>query len=295
MNRKEFSQRILHDSGYRDKVADIVQDNTSYYCKKWKNDHHTGFDWNWAAFLLTPFWLAYRFMYSFVFIYFGGVLFISLSTLIIPFIIYYTSLPEISLLLLPGIFLLLISTFFGWQGNALYAGHARTLIDKQEQKQPIAPLFNKKGKSLASGILVPVIAAACLAVPLQIVYSWYNTGTLPKGIFVFDEYTGAPESIVDVMNKELPVFEKYQSSIQLLYHGETAVAGQVFHVQLFHRENTGKSWTLIHEKSYTFFSSDKVKLNLLDAEGPQADTGEYLVEVYLDEELVGSRRFDITL
>lgn len=107
-----------------EKQLSVVQNNTSYYELRWglvENPQRNN-SWNWAAFFLTTFWLAYRKMYGLFFL----TVFIELIWMSFSF---FTEFPFWA----DGLFYAGVSLFIGWNGNRLYYKHL-TKVSEQSQK-----------------------------------------------------------------------------------------------------------------------------------------------------------------
>ena len=297
MKVNDFSKKLNNDTGFENDVSNVVEQNAGYYIDKWKKASNPlkFAGWNWAAFLLSPIWLAYRHMYFWATIYFLLLVVTAAVASILPAIIYYTALTEESLLIWRIASPFLVALIFGWKGNALYGRHVHKLIAaKSDTSKPVAPLFSKTGRSLTSAILVFSVAVTFLYPATVWMSSWMEHTTVPPGVYIHEE-ENPPQSLLDTLGSEIAVFEKYSDSINLLYIGEEPIGNSRFEVVLSYRENAQSEWTVLSERSYSFFSSNRVSLNLLDAENPLTDTGEYNVEVFIDENSVGTSRFDLIL
>lgn len=127
----------LHSDVYREKVVQSTNDvpmtddellvnyvgkyKAGYYLGKWLKG---GITWNWAAFLLTIFWVGYRRMYGFI---------IGLFTFYILIDLTVQLLAIESILIDVGIGAAL-SLFLGMNGNNMYENHAKRKVKKLKQK-----------------------------------------------------------------------------------------------------------------------------------------------------------------
>ncbi|SES36609.1 DUF2628 domain-containing protein [Salipaludibacillus aurantiacus] len=277
-------------------VQSIIEKNTSYYTGKWQKYKNPGVysGWNWPAFFFTPFWLAYRHMYVWVMVFF--LLYLSGIAVIafLPAMIYYGGIPEYVLPVWQMVYPVLINVFFGLKGNALYGKRTAKLVQWKEGKidKPMAPLFTKTGGSWLSAFVTPAIVWLLLFVPYQTVDSWVYNPPLEYGVYVYSDDKPSPQGVLDV--KRTPSFEKYSARINFLYYGDEPVDNRRFDVLLFYKEEEDNSWTLERERTYTFFTSDRVSLDLIDAEDPAAKTGKYRLEIHIDGSLEAEEEFTIT-
>lgn len=110
MNRG-YQYQTMHIQEYEEWLW--LYSNSSRYIEKWRKNSR----WNWASFLLSPFWFGYRKMYAEVAIYMGIILLISILELIFGF-----NLP-------PGSNIG-FSIFCGVMGNKWYYDKAKREIDR---------------------------------------------------------------------------------------------------------------------------------------------------------------------
>lgn len=281
----------FHDEQYYQKIEQHISKNKNYYIKKWmkykKPLSYAG--WNWAACFLTPFWLSYRHMYGKALLYFSSLFLAGIITLLSPMITYFhMQIPIRPTVTLSLFFIPLIHVLFGWKGNAWYL---KVLQDKL-QKDTFVPLYNHRGTSLLSAILTPIILSLFFLFPTFEAIQFLNKSFVPYGIFVAEEGEGAI-TLIDAVRWTEPKFEKYSSSIQLIYHGREAIGREIFHVSLSFRENRADDWINVSDRSYSIFSGKQVTLNLIDGLDPLTKTGEYLVEVFVGEKRMGEKSFHI--
>lgn len=294
MNGTSFKNKLNSDSSFRNAAGQIINNNSEYYLEKWKTSKnpfkYSG--WNWAAFLVSPVWLAYRHMYLWAVLYFLLLLLTVAVAYTFPVIIYYTALPEESLFVWRVISPFLAGLFFGFKGNALYAKQVNRIAGfRENSNEQGAPLFNKSGTSAVSAVLV-FSAAAFLIYPAAVwMSSWAENTPLPEGVYIYME--GSPPPSPFTATEEVLVFEKYSGALEVLYVGEEPIGDRTFEVVLSHRENEDASWEKVSERSYGFFTSNRVSLHLLDADNPLTNTGEYKAEIFIDEELKGTAMFKI--
>lgn len=114
-----------------------------FYLSKWEpymdDEKSISPTWNWPAFLFTFFWLAFRKMYLFLFLYY-----------IITFAILYISPVEIESLLSFCFYI-----FMGMYGNKLYFIHCKSKIKKikassSNQEEILSTIENKGGCSIVA-------------------------------------------------------------------------------------------------------------------------------------------------
>lgn len=277
-------------------VRKIVKTNVNYYTNKWQK-HKNPFKfcgWNWAAFFVPPFWLAYRHMYGWAALFFLLYLPAMAVNGVIPALSYSGYLPDNTLFVWNTAFPILISTFLGIKGNAFYSKRAAKLIKLQKSgsEQKVAPLFSAEGSSFVSAFAAPAILLILLFIPYQTVNNWEYNPDLPYGVYVFSDDRPAPEGILDV--EQSPSFAKYSARINFTYLGEEPVGDRPFAVKLYYRSGEAGDWSLERERSYHIFSSSRVTLDLIDAEDPASQTGRYRVEIYVGDELKEEEEFTIT-
>ncbi|UCZ53652.1 DUF2628 domain-containing protein [Bacillus shivajii] len=293
MYNDDFNNRFQKDEAFRQKALHIVDKNSNYYFSKWERSSSplkfAGF--NWAAFFLSPFWLAYRQMYGMVMLYFILYLIgIVLTSLILP-MMNIEQIPFVRLL-----FPIIISAFFGFKGNAFYAKRIRRMItDEETIDKPTAPLFKGKGTSWIGAVLAPVLIGFLLYLPAEWIES-YET-SLPEGVYVYDAVTGPPKSLTDITTtrKGHVQFQKYESTIQLLFYSDEPIGDRTFEVKLEFREKEQDPWETLLERPYGYFSSNSVNVTLLDAELPSTAIGEYRATVYIDGVEEDSTTFEVIM
>lgn len=272
-------------------IQSFAQKNANYYMKKWshyeKPFRFSG--WNWAAFLLTPFWLSYRHMYDKVLLYFFFIFVASILTIVTPMITYFHMQIPIRIAVTFSLFSFpLIHLFFGWKGNAYYLTHVHRVLEKQH----FVPIYRKKGVSLLSALFVPGIFAIVFSLSAFGSFHTLNKNFVPYGVFVtevdVDQFT-----LADSLRITKPKFRKYSSSAELFYHGKKDIENEAFQVILSFRENSSAKWEKIDERSYNIFSGNMVTLNLIDGQDPLTKTGEYVVEVFVGGNFAGREHFQI--
>ncbi|PTL38595.1 DUF2628 domain-containing protein [Alkalicoccus saliphilus] len=265
-----------------------IEKNSEYYKKKW-NAHKNPFlfaGWNWAAFFFAPFWAASRHMYGAALFYWLFYLGFALLESFLPALIDAGAgaVPSLWLLLFP---VLLIHSFFGLFGNALYARKVSGLT-ANETTQHLPPIFNKSGWSPAAGSLVPLLFISVLAWPLLTISQWSYNPALEEGVYVYGDDGVSPQGQLDVSRN--PLFEKYESRINMFYVGE-ALDNRALSYELLYEEND--QWVPVRDQSVAFFSTDKVSLEILDAEDPAVQTGNYRLEVYVEDMHFDAVSFEI--
>ncbi|MDQ0256100.1 hypothetical protein J2S74_003499 [Evansella vedderi] len=298
MNAYDFSKRLNNDSNFKQQVLNKVNENTSYYVENWKksNNPFKFSGWNWATFLFTPFWLSYRHMYGAVLIYFL-LLFVAISvSMLFPLLIYYTPITEVGYFLWITLAPFFLSVFFGLKGNAFYAKYIVRLLEKEkEENSTNVPLFYRTGRSWISAIVAPVFLFVFLSIPLFWIDSYVKTSTLPYGTYVFLEDVGPPQSVLDALYRNQAIFEKYSSTIHLLYYAAEPVSNRPFQIVVHYQEEGSGEWIELRERTFTFFSSNSIEIDILDAEDPLTQVGNYRVDIFIGEELVDYKLFELTL
>lgn len=116
-------------------IANVVGINTNYYIPRFRRmDQGGSGGWNWAAFLLSPYWLFYRKQYGLGAIYFSILMVIKVASAFIP-----VDLNDPTILLLNyaliGIWLGL-SLILGIKGNAIYFAHCKKKVRSAKEKIP---------------------------------------------------------------------------------------------------------------------------------------------------------------
>lgn len=267
----------------------LIGKNSTYYYKKsaaYKHPFHFA-GWNWAAFLLAPFWAASRHMYLISTAYFGIILIFLAIESFLPAMLNLNAeaQPSLYLLIVP---MLLLHTVFGFAANPLYLRKVRSRIQTEESGRNTAPLFRASGRSEAAGILVPLFLIAFFAYPFVLIESWMYNPPLEDGVYVYNDEAQTPDGQMNVA--EAPVFEKYSARINLLYVG-SSLENRTLAFELFYLNNG--IWESVNDRSFSFFSQNRLSLGLLDAEDPAVRTGEYRVDLFIDESLYDSQTFYI--
>jgi hypothetical protein len=272
------------------KAAAYIGRNADYYQKKWEKWEKTAVfsGWNGAAFLFAPFWSSSRHMYGWTFFYFLFFVAVLTAESFFPVLLGLgaDASPTLLLLLLP---FLIIHTIFGLLGNAWYAQKINRIVEHHEGKRFLPPLFNKADFSLAVGVLVPVLCAALLAYPGVAAEQWVYNPPLENGVYVYSDNKPSPEGKVDVSRN--PAFEKYETGISMFYTGDH-IGDQSLTFKLYY-DYSGE-WISVREETVSFFTGDKLSLEILDAEDPATDTGRYRIDVYIEDTLFDSENFTIT-
>ncbi|MGJ9382754.1 DUF2628 domain-containing protein [Salipaludibacillus sp. CF4.18] len=289
MNKDQSSSYLTTQSP---PIYEIVKNNHEYYDKKWKKhkkpNNYAG--WNWPAFIIPPFWLAYRYMYGWTLLYF---IFIVAELTLLSAISFYS---EITFLL-P----ILTHFFFGLKGNAFFTRRVLKLIQltnsDTEKTKPAVPLFAKKGTSWISAIVTPVIVIFLLILPVQALSEWSFESELDPGIYIYSDNNNnekTPEYNGDIVTS--PVFKKYDARINLFYIGEEPVNNQTFRVSLlFQDPEEPDEWESLRDRESKKFSSNRISLDVIDAQNPATKVGNYRVEIFVGGEFVGEERFTITM
>jgi len=134
----------------------FVAQNADYYLGKWRQISASGKpnSWNWAAFFLNAFWLAYRKMWTPALAAAGAILLVQLAGLFVR------ELQSLSSGLVLG-----VCAWVGWRGNSLYRAHADQTVAQVSAMNPdrhgqIAWLQGQGGVALpaalglAAGVMV---------------------------------------------------------------------------------------------------------------------------------------------
>lgn len=157
--------------------ADFVGKNYDYYQRKWEiadsRDQLSGFSpdaikrrfkmWNWAAFLFSAWWFAFRKMY----LYPSIIIAISLVETIS---VWGFGTPEIPLLF-STLFYLLLNFLFGLYGNALYGEHVDREIQKitashQGDYAQLKEKLTKRGGTSALAVMGFLILSILIRMPV---------------------------------------------------------------------------------------------------------------------------------
>ena len=136
----------------------FVGPNADYYLGKWRamEAQNKAFSWNWAAFLLSIYWLAYRKMFQPALIAAGAVLLLVIVGMLVPAIAALTN------LLVLG-----VAGGVGWRGNTLYRDHVRGSLARIEAVNP-EPQARLASAQSQGGVSMPA-ALGLLAVWLVVV------------------------------------------------------------------------------------------------------------------------------
>jgi hypothetical protein len=162
--------------GLPNELCFFVGRKADYYMKKWAprlEDPQAEVGMNWAAFLLTGLWLAYRKMYAFAFIFFG-------VAIVERFMEAVVFLGLLRLPAVPGgvnlIYSLASAIICGLFGNAWYLSHARRKIAEAhsqglEGERLLFTLSQRGGTSLLApigliivGSIMAFMFALCFAI-----------------------------------------------------------------------------------------------------------------------------------
>ncbi|MBK5470296.1 MULTISPECIES: DUF2628 domain-containing protein [Bacillus] len=153
---------VLQETISPQELHKVVQKNTAYYDFKWGKVENPaqGNTWNWVAFFVPTFWLAYRKMYK---------LFIILTLLSVPSVLVapFIDIPDGIFLSISLAFQLVMMIFTGWQGNRLYYKHAVRILHKAEDTldhEKAYYLQSKGGASFAGMIGLQVIVGIVFGV-----------------------------------------------------------------------------------------------------------------------------------
>jgi hypothetical protein len=136
----------------------FVGPNADYYVGKWRSmeAQNKAYSWNWAAFLLSIYWMAYRKMFQPALIAAGAVLLLVIVGMLMPPIAALTN------LLVLG-----VAGGVGWRGNTLYRDHVRRSIARIEAVNP-DPQQRLAAAQAQGGVSMPA-ALGLLAVWLVVV------------------------------------------------------------------------------------------------------------------------------
>lgn len=116
-------------------LANVVGVNMSYYIPRFQRMNRGGSGgWNWAAFLLSPYWLFYRKQYGLGAIYFVILMLIKVAGAFLPADLYDPTVLAINYALM-GVWLAL-SLLLGIKGNAFYFAHCKKKVRTAKAKTP---------------------------------------------------------------------------------------------------------------------------------------------------------------
>lgn len=272
----------------------LINQNHSYYLNQWNKhpspERYSGL--NWAALLLTPFWLSYRHLYDWLMLYLVLQLTVAAMVSLIPFILGSLGIDD-HLRFVPWFVDILgfwlVHAFFGLKGNAFY--YRRILL--LSQKHNVSPLFYRPGASLKSGILAGLLSLLLFSPIYAMVEQWTYNPALDPGVYVFSDNRPVPGGQLDV--QENPDFIKYEARINLLFLHDEPVGDRDFRIVLERESDDGEDQEVIRDRTFNIFSSDEVTLDLLDSEDPLTDTGVYHLTIFLDDETAATESFTISL
>jgi hypothetical protein len=139
-------------------VRTFVGPNADQYLGKWRimEAHNKAHSWNWAAFLLSIYWMAYRKMFQPALLAAGAVLLLVVVGMLMPPIAALTN------LLVLG-----VAGGVGWRGNTLYRDHVGRSLARIEAVSP-DPQARLTAAQSQGGVSWPA-ALALLAVWLVVV------------------------------------------------------------------------------------------------------------------------------
>lgn len=175
------SQERIHESNAAD-LAAVVGTNTIYYMERFRRiEQKRSGGWNWAAFLLAPYWLFYRKQYGLGILYFVVYLLCNLSYAVISAPVHLAQTDAAaeaammdmveSPLFLPvmavsAIFLVL-QILLGYQANRFYLHHCEKRIATAREKTPdltSGELTSFGGVSIGLAALLYVAASLIIRV-----------------------------------------------------------------------------------------------------------------------------------
>lgn len=139
-------------------LAHVVGINTAYYMPRFQRmDRGNAGGWNWAACLLSPYWLFYRKQYGLGAIYFTILMLIKVAVAFLP-----TELTDPATLItyygLAGLWLGM-SVLMGVKGNAFYFAHCKRQVRKTRADVPdISSIELGTRGGVAAGIAVLFVA-----------------------------------------------------------------------------------------------------------------------------------------
>lgn len=139
--RSPFSEADSYTTGEEidgiatEDLANVVGVNMSYYIPRFQRMNRGGSGgWNWAAFLLSPYWLFYRKQYGLGAIYFVILMLIKVAGAFLPADLYDPTVLAINYALM-GVWLAL-SLLLGIKGNAFYFAHCKKKVRTAKVKTP---------------------------------------------------------------------------------------------------------------------------------------------------------------
>ncbi|MBM7096780.1 DUF2628 domain-containing protein [Bacillus sp. H-16] len=291
MSDTSFGQMMTTE---KKEIKQSVQINDSYYIKKWSQskapERFAG--WNWAAFILSPFWFSYRRMFGWASLYFLVLLVYSFADSFIPYVQYVTGIEDASVRVIGWLFVIAaLHLISGAYGNALYAKKIKkSILAKRNQKPDRAqvPLFSQSGASIISAIVAPLVIVIFAFYPFIISAEWEYSPGFPKGAFVYlDEY-GAPDTPWEL--EQDPEYYLFSSSLMLFYENKEPIGRGGLEIEMYKVDGEGGR-ELILERSETFFRSSTVNIPLLDTGHADISAGDYEVDVYVEEELQDTATF----
>ncbi|MCR6109385.1 DUF2628 domain-containing protein [Bacillus sp. A301a_S52] len=294
--QQHFSAHDLLVNNEND-VKPLIGANASYYINKW-HASSTPFSfsgWNWSAFFLAPFWLAYRHMYGSLLI--TSLVYFTCQLLVtyLPLTTYFGLSQELSFTLTAVwqfSYPIMIHLFFGWKGNAFYARRTAKIVhwNKGLREKPLAPLFSKPGASIVTALIIPFMLLLSGSLSL-FALAGDLTPPLPPGVYVFSDDKSSPSDMREATLN--PSFEKYSARINFVYMGKEPVGGRPFTIRLYYKADKNKEWALEREREYDIFTSNRVVLDVVDAEDPAVKTGLYRLVIYVEDEVAAEEQFTI--
>ncbi|CAM3923920.1 hypothetical protein [Alkalicoccus chagannorensis] len=244
--------------------------------------------WNSAAAAAAPLWSASRHMYGWTGLYFLWLLLLLTVESFLPAVLGLTADAQATPVLFV-IGMIPAHVLFGLFGNAWYAAKLQKIQEHQAGERRLAPVFQWYGFSVPAALLTNVVLGLFILFPAVLISQWQFNPPLDHGVYVYMETDMPPQGALDVRGE--PVFEKYEDGLNILYSGE-AVGDQEITVELYYWDDF--AWDLYDERSTSFFSDERVTMDLLDLEDPAVPAGEYEVHFYLDEELHDTVPFTVT-
>ena len=268
---------------------EFIGSNAEFYLEKWAKTASPGsaVSWNWAAFFLSGYWLAYRKMYLNVIIWFivvaglGGIM---IATEFHHF--FWTAIIELVLLC--------INVGLGMYGNALYYRHMRKKIQKWRDE----PTLHSKtslpelGGTGWIGVILLIVLNVIIG---MITFIMMMVSMLHSGIFQslnegMTFGTGSDQygitGIQDHFSAESPIY------LQAAF--DEPIGTDSIHVMFFKQDDENEvmvgQWDQEVDPSW-----DSVYFNLYDPTlDGYLDPGHYVVRIYDDNDLLSEGEFDIS-
>ncbi|MBV9883894.1 MAG: DUF2628 domain-containing protein [Sphingomonadaceae bacterium] len=252
------------DPGQEQAVRAFVGPNADYYLGKWRSIAATGKpnSWNWAAFLLNAFWLAYRRMLAPALGVVAAILVLELVGLFAPALFTLTS----------GL-MLAVCAWIGWRGNAMYRAQTdrslaqarATMPDPQAQA---SWLQSQGGVSMGSAIGLAVAVGVVWFLLIAVLVNEMGLGRARHGSYGSSSGTSSSPSYAptgtDASGDSGLISEAYLQGAQWAPNCVGAGAFVTLNANHMFTSSVGTgSWTLVGNSLSLSYSDGQSEIMIL--------------------------------